>query len=182
MSARVAPFALVLLLHGVAGTVARADVVTEWNIKAGELVTAARLPTPPANRVMAITHTAAYEAANAITRRYPASRPGVHLDAPAGASAEAAIAAAHRTALARLLPAQQQAAVDEAYRVALAGIADGPAKNDGIAVGQQAAMLVLAARGDDGAASAEVYRPATTAGAYVPTSLPAAAQWPQHRP
>lgn len=143
-------------------------------------MTASGLGTPPANRVMAITHTAAYEAANAITRRYPGSRE-MRPDARAEASVEAAIAAAHRTALARLLP-RQQVAIDEAYRTALAAIADGPAKNAGIAVGQQAAMLVLAERANDGAATLEAYRPRTTAGAYVPTFIPAAPQWPQRKP
>jgi hypothetical protein len=53
--------------------VAHADVVTEWNERAGEIVASSGLLTQPANRVMAITHTAAFEAANAITRRYPSA-------------------------------------------------------------------------------------------------------------
>ena len=53
-----------------ASAVARADVVTEWNVKGGELITAARPITQQASRMMALAHTAAYEAANAITRRY----------------------------------------------------------------------------------------------------------------
>jgi hypothetical protein len=64
----------------------------------------------------------------------------------------------------------------------LAKIADGPAKTAGIAVGEQAAAAVLALRADDGAASAESYRPFTTAGVYVPTAIPAVPQWPQRKP
>ena len=56
----------------IACPLASADVVTDWNIKAGEIVVDARLGAPPANRVFAIVQTAVYEAANAITKRYPA--------------------------------------------------------------------------------------------------------------
>ena len=54
-----------------ASPMASADVVTDWNIKAGEIIVDARIAPPPANRVFAIVQTAVYEAANAITKRYP---------------------------------------------------------------------------------------------------------------
>jgi hypothetical protein len=94
---------------------------------------------------------------------------------------DAAIAAAHRTALAKLLPSQQ-GAIDGAYQAALAKVADSAAKTSGIAVGEQAAAAVLASRTDDGAATPEAYRPHTAAGVYVPTAMPAATQWPQRKP
>jgi len=172
-------FALAASLLG-AGA-ARADVVTEWNERAGEIVGASGLPTPPANRVMAIAHTAAFEAANAITHRYPGSGAAANLDAPRGASVDAAIGAAHRTALSRLLPAQQ-AAIDVAYQKALATIANGAAKEAGIAVGERAAQDVLARRADDGAATPEAYRPEAAPGRYVPTPTPLTPQWPQRKP
>lgn len=50
--------------------ITHADAVTEWSERAGEIVGTAALPTPPANRVMALSHTAAFESANTITRRY----------------------------------------------------------------------------------------------------------------
>ncbi len=156
-----------------------ADAVTDWNVKAGEFVSAANLPTPPANRAMAIAHTAAYEAANAITRRYPVD--GQRLEAPATASVEAAIAAAHRSAFVQLLPSRR-AAVEAAYQAALTPIADGPAKATGIAAGEAAAAAVLQRRGNDGAASPEAYRPHTSPGRYVPTATPAVPQWPQRTP
>jgi hypothetical protein len=49
--------------------IAMCDVVTDWNIKAGDIVSDGKLGTPPSNRVLAIVHTAMYEAANAVTRR-----------------------------------------------------------------------------------------------------------------
>lgn len=166
-----------------AAPAARADAVTEWSQRAGEFIVASGLITQPASRVMAISHTAAFEAANAITRRYPrASR--ASLEAPAGASAEAAIAAAHRGVLVQLLPAQQ-AAIDAAYQKSLAALADGSAKDAGIAVGERAARELLAQRAVDAVEAVEApegYRPFTTAGRYVPTTIPAATQWPQRKP
>ena len=153
------------LLAGVVPN-ANADVITDWNIKAGEIVTESKLGTPPAIRAMAIVQTSVYEAVNAT--------------AP-GASADAAVAAANRATLTKLMPSQQ-ASIDAAYQAALAQVADGPAKTAGIAVGEQAAAAVLARRADDGALPAESHRPHTTAGTYVPTATPAVTQWSQRKP
>jgi len=160
-------------------TTAKADAVCEWNTKVGEIIVNAKMGPPPANRTMAIVNTAVYEAVNAITKRYPADT--LKLEAAPGTSVDAAIAAANRTALSKLLPSQQ-VAIDLAYRAALSKIADGAAKNSGIAVGEQAAAAVLVARADDGAVAVETYRPQTSTGVYVPTVLPAAPHWPQRKP
>ncbi len=167
-----------VLLAG-AAFAARADVVTDWNVKTADLITEAKLGTPPAVRVMAIVQTATYDAVNAITRQYPA--PIALTEGAKGASIDAAVAAAHRGVLLKALPAQQ-ASIDAAYRAALATVADGAAKTAGIAVGEKAASAVLAQRADDGAGTPEAYRPHTTAGAYVATATPAVPQWPQRKP
>jgi hypothetical protein len=167
------------LLFAALAIPAKADVITDWNLKAGDLITEAKLGTPPAIRVMAIVQTSAYGAVNAITQRYPAATPQ-----PAtakGASIDAAVAAAHRTVLLKLLPAQQ-ASIETAYKAALAPIADNAAKAAGIAIGEQAAAQVLAQRADDGTTSPVAYRPHTSAGAYVPTAAPAVPQWSQRKP
>ena len=78
---------LVVAVSLLAGPMARADVVTDWNVKASAILVDAKLGAPPACRVLAIVHTAVYEAANAITKRYPASGP--QLEATPGASVEA---------------------------------------------------------------------------------------------
>ena len=161
-----------------AGRMANADAVTDWNVEAGEIVVAAKLGTPPANRVLAIVQTAVYDATNAITRRYPAS--GTSFEALPGASVEAAIAAANRVTLAKLVPSQQ-AAIDAAYQDALAIVTDGPAKSAGIAAGDKAALAVLALRAEDGFAAVETYRPHTIPGVYVPTVIPVFSQWPQRK-
>ena len=135
-----APFAIGLLA---AGLPVQADTITDCNVEAGKIIMAADMKPPPANRALAILHTATYETANAITRRYPDD--GSKLEAAPDASINAAVAAASHAALSKLLPAQQ-AAIDASYQAALAKIADGKAKSDGIGVGERAAQAVLAAR------------------------------------
>ncbi|NOT56936.1 MAG: vanadium-dependent haloperoxidase [Deltaproteobacteria bacterium] len=170
---------LVVAAALLASPMAQADVVTDWNITASNIAVAAQLPPPPAYRVMAMAQSAVYEAVNAITKRDPPER--MTLDAASGASVEAAVAAANRATLLKLVPSQQ-AAIDSAYQIALSAIADSPAKREGIAVGDKAAAAILALRADDGAATSESYRPHTTAGVYVPTVIPAVPQWPQRKP
>jgi hypothetical protein len=147
---------LVVAAALLAGSMAQADVVTDWNITAGDIAVAAKLPPPPAYRAMAMVQSAVYEAVNAITKRYPLER--VPLDAAPGASVEAAVAAANRATLLKLVPSQQ-AAIDSAYQTALSATAESPAKTAGLAVGDKAATAILALRADDGAAATESYRP-----------------------
>ena len=163
------------------GPVAMADVVTDWNIKAGEFVSDTKPAPPAASRTLAIVHTAMYEAANAITKRYPAG--GLKLEAAQGASVDAAIAAAARTTLVTLLPSQS-AAIDSAYQAALIKLSDAAGTRAGTTVGEQAAAAVLASCAEDSAAAGETYpyRPYTTAGVYVPTVIPAVPQWPRRKP
>jgi len=171
--------ALVACASFLVGPVAMADSVTDWNMRSGEIVSEARLLTPPASRTLAIVHTAMYEAANAITKRYPES--GLKLEAAQGASVDAAVAAAARTTLISLLPSQS-AAIDGAYRAAMSKLPDAEGTRAGAALGEQAAAAVLASCASDGAAAAEIYRPVTAPGVYVPTAIPAVPQWPQRRP
>lgn len=152
---------------------ARADAVTDWNSRADRIVAEAKLGTPPAIRTMAIVQTAVHEAVEAVGAvAAAAGRP---------AALDAAVAAASRATLAALIPAQR-AAVDAAYQAALATLAEGAARNAGIAAGERAAAAVLARRADDGAATPEAYRPHAGAGVYVPTATPAVPHWPQRQP
>lgn len=162
------PFTIALLL---VGSIAQADVVTDWNVKANAIIVEAKLGPPPGWRVLAIVDTAVYEAVNAITGRYPAS--GLPLEAAPGASVEAAVASANHDTLAKLVPSQQ---------AALAMIADSSAKREGIAVGEKAAGAILAWRTDDRISMEETYRLYTIAGVYVPTLIPLVSQWPQRKP
>src|SRR5882762_2382732 len=153
---------------------AAADVVTEWNeIALASAVTAKQLATD-ASRTTALVHAAIFDAVNAIEGRYQPYR--VTIAASHGASAEAAAAAAAHVALMRLYP-DQKGALDAAYAKSLSRIADGNAKNDGIAVGEKVAADLVTLRATDGSTAPHVYRPATTAGVYVPTVLPVASHW-----
>jgi len=170
---------LLVATSWLAGSLVEADVVTDWNITAGDIAVAAKLPPPPTYRIMALVQSAVYEAVNAITQRYPPDR--VKLDAAPGASIEAAVAEANRATLLQLVPSQQTA-IDNAYQAALAAIPAGQAKTTGLAVGEKAAVAILAWGAEDGAATGETYRPRTTAGVYVPTVIPIVPQWPQRKP
>jgi len=64
----------------------------------------------------------------------------------------------------------------------LESIADGPAKLDGIKLGEAVAARVVAARANDGCYEPDEYRPKTAAGVYVPTAITAASVWPNMKP
>lgn len=145
---------------------ARADVITDWNQKTNGFIAEARIGTPPAVRISAIVQTAALRAVTTL---------------PRGASVDAAVVAAHRAVLLKLMPAQQ-ASIDAAYHSALAAVAVGSARADGVAAGEQAAALVMAERLDDGTGTPEAYRPHAGAGAYVPTAPTAVPHWAQRKP
>jgi hypothetical protein len=166
----------VMTLAGAPG--AHADVVTDANARAADV--ASRFPsTPIAVRMMAIVQVSVFEAVNTVTGRYPPQR--AKLNPAPGASVEAAVASATRTALSKLMPAQQ-AVVDADYQALLGSVPDGPAKTAGIALGEQAATAIVALCADDGAVSPDVYRPHAAAGVYVPTVGPAVPHWGQRRP
>ena len=155
---------------------AHADTVTDWNA-----IMQATVSAPPTNAVFqtrwgAIVQLAVFEAVNAIEGDYEPYL-GV-IVAPAGASPDAAaIAAAHRT-LVTLRPASA-AALDALRAASLAAIPDGQAKEDGIAVGEAAAVAMLLLRADDGSgcrralhAGDRTWRLAADAARFAPAFLP----------
>jgi hypothetical protein len=165
-----------LMLFG--PSAAHADVVTDANARAADI--ASRHPvTPIAVRTMAIVQVSVFEAVNAISGRYPASR--VKIAAAPGASVDAAVGAATRAVLSKLMP-MQQAAVEADYQAALEPLPDGRAKTAGIDVGEQAATAILASCADDGSVAPNTYRPYTTPGIYVPTALPMVPHWAKRKP
>lgn len=148
-----------------------ADAITDWNTRSAQFIIDAKIGTPPAIRIMAIVQTAASDAA------HQAGKQGAN----SGVAIDAAIAAAHRATFAKLLPTQQSA-VESAAQAVLAALPDGASKTAGIEIGERAAAAVLAQRSDDGASKAEAYRPHASAGAYVPTVIPAVPQWKDRKP
>jgi hypothetical protein len=125
-------------------------------------------------RVMAIVHTAMFDAINSIEGSYTPYK--FKVSAAAGSSPEAAGVAAAHAVLVKLFP-EQKAALDAAYESSLGQIADNPGKASGIVVGEEVAAKVLEWRSSDGADAPNTYRPVTTPGAYVTTTLPIGTQW-----
>jgi hypothetical protein len=126
------------------------NVVVQWN---RELLVIVRTPgaqsaTVHATRSFAIMHAAIYDAVNAIDRTH---RPYLARlsDVPRDASQEAAAAAAAHEVLVALYPAFK-AALDTQLQQSLAQIRDGKDKLQGIAIGQNVADRILAARSNDG--------------------------------
>lgn len=129
-------------------------------------------------RTVAMVQGAVHDALNAIKPRYAA----YYFEGPsaAGATPEAAVAAASHVVLIAVLPtfggppqqAEAQALVEAAYRVALAGIPDGQAKQDGIAAGRAAGEAMLALRKDDGATRSAPYTPVSGPGHWRPHPNP----------
>jgi hypothetical protein len=154
--------------------VAAADAVTDWSEIAVATAAAGKHGASDASRTTALVHAAVFDAVNAVEARYTPYK--VKVSAPAGASAEAAAVAAAHAVLVRLYPAQKDA-LAQAYAKSLARHADGAARNDGIAVGEKVGAEMVALRASDGATAANVYRPVTTPGVYVMTTLPVSSQW-----
>lgn len=151
--------------HGAAHA-QRGNAVVHWNTVASE----AFAPSQGSNalaqsRTFAILHAAVHDALNAIDRRYEPHTAG--LPASPKASPDAAVAAAAREVLVRLLP-EQAALVETAYGQALTKVRDGRAKTAGLAIGQAAAWATLNRRQTDGAdaATQPVYVPGSAAGEY----------------
>jgi hypothetical protein len=140
------------------GAAVRADVVTDWNVL---MVSTVSSQNPFAQaRFAAITQLAVYEAVNTVTRRYqPYLDQPIAVSRPASPEA-AAVAAAHRV-LATYFPASS-ATLDAARAASLAGIPDGTAKVNGLAVGEAAAAAMIALRANDGSAPPEFHVPAST--------------------
>ncbi|HEX7605322.1 MAG TPA: PA-phosphatase, partial [Usitatibacter sp.] len=142
-------------------SVCAADAVLDWNEVALARLVAARQGPPDGARTLAMVHLAMFEAINAVEHRYaPYAFKG---RAPAGASVEAAAAAAASSVLVKLFPDQAQA-LDAAYAASVAKIPDGPAKISGIALGQEVGAACLSMREKDGSGVPGLYRPRTAPG------------------
>ncbi len=144
---RVAVLAGVLALAVPA--LAQANEVTKWNEIAVNTVNAqgALASSPNAGSIfVAMAQGAVYGAVNATDRH---GKPYLVNRSFPKASANAAAATAAFKVLDTLFSATHHATLQTAYDQSLAGIANGPAKNQGIAVGEMAAAAMLA-EGHDG--------------------------------
>jgi hypothetical protein len=155
------------------------NVVTDWNnIASTTIITNAKESSTASGVWFAYVQLAVYDAVNAIDHRH---QPYLFTaDAPASASKDAAaVAAAHRV-LANYLPAEQ-ASLDAQFTSSLAAISDTPTNiSAGVAVGEQAAQGLIAARFHDGLLANVPYVPPVGPGFWQrtpPAFVPPIAPW-----
>jgi hypothetical protein len=160
-------------------TTAHADVVTDWNQTALEVLKTGNVLGNPWSRAMAMVHVAMSDAINSVQGRY--TRYVFVAPAAPNASAEAAAVSAARQILLQLVPAQRTK-IDEAYTDSLNRIPDGSAKNEGITLGEQVATIIHSDRAADATNAPDTYRPITTPGIWVPTQPPLFPQYAQAKP
>ena len=164
-----------VLLFGCLPAAAQNPVIV-WNAIAQNSIVKVANKNPAASTpYFAYVHAAVYDAVNSIDGGHQTF--AVHIDAPEGASQDAAaIAAAHRV-LVMLFPAQK-ATLDAAYTSSLTGIPDGFGKTSGIAVGENAATSLLALRAGDGLEASVPVVLGSGPGAWQPTSpAPPVSPW-----
>ena len=162
---------------------AAANVITDWDAKAVVAVTpmASLGGTSPymAQRMMAMVHAAMFDAVNSIERRY---RPYlIQLPAESTTSKEAAAASAAAAVLA-IIDEKTAGEMKTALANYLAAFPDGAAKSDGIKLGGSIAASIIAARIHDGSDGPDAYRPRTSPGIYIPTTITISSMWPDMTP
>lgn len=142
------------------------DVILQWNEIILGAIRAERTPPPQAARHLALVHAAMYDAVNAIVRTHRPFRVQPRLEGEA--SLEAAVAIAAHRALIELYPRRARQC-DAALDATLERVPDGPAKQRGMALGQQVAEAMLAWRGGDGSRRTVAYTPSNAPELWRPT-------------
>ena len=158
---------------------ASADVVTDWNVTANAIMTAENVGNNPRLRTLAMVHVAMSDAINSVQARY--ARVVATVPLVPGASSEAAASAAARQILNQLYPKQKEK-IEAAHAASMKGIAEGPARSQGIALGEQVAAAVVADRANDGTDAPDTYRPSASPGVYVTTAPPLFEQYARAKP
>ena len=120
--------------------------VFEWNDTAVSTIRAGAPFQAQGLIYMAYVEAAVYDAVTAIEGGYQQYR--TNLSAPDGAMPEAAVAAAAHGVLVTYFPAQA-ASLDVKYAASLAGLTPGKSRDDGVAVGEQAAQAIISLRSAD---------------------------------
>jgi hypothetical protein len=159
--------------------VARADVITDWNRTAMDVMKAVNVAGNPWTRSMALVNVSMSDAVNSVQNRY--SRYTTELPIDPNASADAAAAGAAREILMRQYPGQK-AKIDAAFAETMKAIPDSPKRAAGIALGEKVAAAVFAERQSDATNMPDTYRPLTTPGVWVPTTPPLFPQYATAKP
>jgi hypothetical protein len=143
--------------------------VTNWDAVGSQAFSAAGLTPAEGHVIFAYVAIAVYDSVMAIEGGHEPF--AIDVDAPEGASAEAAVAATAHRILRHYLPAQA-GILDPAYTASLSTIPNGQAKTDGIAVGEEVAALLIAQRAGDGFRASVIYTPPSPPipGVWIPTA------------
>jgi hypothetical protein len=161
------------------------NAIVDWHtqMETAVVVTGKKSPTV-AFVYFAYADIAMFDAVNSIDGRFQPF--AVRVDAPRDASEDAAASVAAHDVLVHYLPLQQ-AALDLALSTSLGVIADGPAKTEGIRVGQSVAERWLTLRSGDGleasvsfplpAPGPGVWEPVPTYPSPNPITPPPVAEW-----
>src|SRR5882724_7965357 len=157
-------------------TLVRADVITDWNLTAIDVMKAVNVAGNPWTRSMALVNVSMSDAVNSVQNRYSRYM-ATELPIDPNASAEAAA----RGILMRQYPGQK-AQIDAAFAETVHTIPDNPARVAGIALGEKVAAAVFAERQRDATNAPDTYRPLTTPGVWVPTTLPLFPQYAMAKP
>ena len=162
-----------------ANTLARADVIADWNNTAMDVMKAVNVAGNPWTRSMALVNVSMSDAVNSVQNRYSCYMP--ELPSDPNASAEAAAAAAAREILMRQYPGQKER-IDAAFAETMKAIPDNPARAAGIDLGEKVAGAIFAERQSDATNMPDTYRPLTTPGVWVPTTPPLFPQYATAKP
>jgi PAP2 superfamily len=171
---------VVTALFTLASARSAADVVTDWNVIANDIIVAANSNTLTGMRAAALVQTAVFYAANAISRRYDVSEFSVS-ERSDKASVDAAIAAANRRVLLCLFP-QQSDQIESSYRKHIALQRDLVAVENGIAIGTAAADTALSSSAYHLPLANESFRVKASPGRWTPTSIPLGQKWGDRSP
>jgi hypothetical protein len=148
------------------GSASAADVMSEWNSQLLSAIAASNTAPPRASRMMAMMNVAAYEAVNSVSRRFTPYHQ--YVNAPAGASREAAAAVASHHVLSQLFPSRQ-AILDAQLNTHLGLIADGPSKTHGVMLGTSCGQDIIASRSNDNSDMNTTYTGGNAIGQWRPT-------------
>ncbi|MCI0626294.1 MAG: vanadium-dependent haloperoxidase, partial [Acidobacteria bacterium] len=151
----------------VAGAIV-ANPVLDWNRTVLNLIRVEGTAPTTASRNLALVHAAIFDALMGIERTHTPFV--VRQLGPSPVSVEASTAAAAFHVLTNLFRTENsEALISMKYGTAVAGMADGDAKQNGIAWGKVVAEMVLASRRDDGASVKAAFAPGTFPAQWRPT-------------
>ena len=147
-------------------TTTRGDAVIAWINTMIDAVRADVGNVGLVSRTMAIFSAAVYDSVNDIERTYKVFK--VDVQAPRGASPEAAASEAAYTVLSSLYP-NLSPMLKTTMAQSLAAVPAGPARDAGVAVGREVADGILKWRANDGSAARVPYVPGAAPGQWRPT-------------